>query len=81
MLVGICLVGFIGSVLFGLKYVYDFDCDDECAMLNGKFFIAMLVGSVCGAVMFTGFGLTSLAVLPLSMMIWFVISLLVFLFF
>ena len=54
MLVGICSVGFVGSVLLGLKYVYDFDYNAENEMLNGKFFIAMLVGSICGALMFTG---------------------------
>lgn len=81
MLVGICSVGFIGSVLLGLKYVYDFDYNAENEMLNGKFFIAMLVGSICGTLMFTGFSLVSLAVFPLSMMIWFIISLLIFLVF
>ena len=54
MLVGICSVGFIGSIVFGLKYVYDFDYNTENEMLNGKFLIAMLVGSICGALMFTG---------------------------
>lgn len=81
MLVGICSVGFVGSVLLGLKYVYDFDYNAENEMLNGKFFIAMLVGSICGTLMFTGFSLVSLAVFPLSMMIWFIISLLIFLVF
>ena len=81
MLVGICSVGFVGSVLLGLKYVYDFDYNAENEMLNGKFFIAMLVGSICGTLMFTGFSLVSLAVFPLSMMIWFIISLLIFLIF
>ena len=81
MLVGICSVGFVGSVLLGLKYVYDFDYNAENEMLNGKFFIAMLIGSICGALMFTGFSLMSLAVFPLSMMIWFIISLLIFLVF
>lgn len=81
MLVGICSVGFIGSIVLGLKYVYDFDCNAENEMLNGKFFIAMLVGSICGTLMFTGFSLVSLAVFPLSMMIWFIISLLIFLVF
>ena len=81
MLVGICSVGFIGSIVLGLKYVYDFDYNAENEMLNGKFFIAMLVGSICGTLMFTGFSLTSLAVFPLSMMIWFIISLLIFLVF
>ena len=69
MLVGICSVGFIGSIVLGLKYVYDFDYNAENEMLNGKFFIAMLVGSICGTLMFTGFSLVSLAVFPLSMMI------------
>ena len=81
MLVGICSVGFIGSIVLGLKYVYDFDYNAENEMLNGKFFIAMLVGSICGTLMFTGFSLTSLGVFPLSMMIWFIISLLIFLVF
>lgn len=81
MLVGICSVGFIGSIVLGLKYVYDFDYNAESEMLNGKFFIAMLVGSICGTLMFTGFSLASLAVFPLSMMIWFIISLLIFLVF
>lgn len=81
MLVGICSVGFIGSIVLGLKYVYDFDYNAENEMLNGKFFIAMLVGSICGTLMFTGFSLVSLAVFPLSMMIWFIISLLIFLVF
>ena len=81
MLVGICSVGFIGSIVLGLKYVYDFDYNAENEMLNGKFFIAMLVGSICGTLMFTGFSLVSLAVFPLSMMIWFIISLLIFLIF
>lgn len=81
MLVGICSVGFIGSIVFGLKYVYDFDYNAENEMLNGKIFIAMLVGSICGTLMFTGFSLVSLAVFPLSMMIWFIISLLIFLVF
>lgn len=81
MLVGICSVGFIGSIVLGLKYVYDFDYNAENEMLNGKFFIAMLVGSICGTLMFTGFSLVSLAVFPLSMMIWFIILLLIFLIF
>lgn len=81
MLVGICSVGFIGSIVLGLKYVYDFDYNAENEMLNGKFFIAMLFGSICGAVMFTGFTLVSLMLFPLSMMIWFIISLLIFLIF
>ena len=81
MLVGICSVGFIGSIVLGLKYVYDFDYNAENEMLNGKFFIAMLVGSICGTFMFTGFSLVSLAVFPLSMMIWFIILLLIFLIF
>lgn len=81
MLAGICSVGFIGSIVLGLKYVYDFDYNTENEMWNGKFLIAMLVGSICGALMFTGFSLTSLAVFPLSMMIWFIILLLIFLIF
>ena len=81
MLVGICSVGFIGSIVLGLKYVYDFDYNTENEMWNGKFLIAMLVGSICGAVMFTGFTLVLLMVFPLSMIIWFVILLLIFLIF
>lgn len=74
-------MGFIGSIVFGLKYVYDFNCNNENEMINRKFFIAMLFGGICGAVMFTGFTLVSLMVFPLSMIIWFIISLLIFLIF
>ena len=81
MLTSICLVGFVSSIVCGLKFVYDFDCKNENEMINGKFFIAILFGSICGAVMFTGFTLVSLMVFPLSMITWFVISLLIFLVF
>ena len=81
MLASVCLGGFVSSIIYGLKFVYDFNCNDENEMINRKFFIAMLFGGICGAVMFTGFTLVSLMIFPLSMIIWFVISLLIFLIF
>ena len=81
MLVSVCSVGFVSSIVCGLKFVYDFNCNNENEMINGKFFIAMLFGGICGAVMFTGFTLASLMAFPLSMIIWFIISLLIFLIF
>ena len=81
MLVSVCLGGFVSSIVYGLKFVYDFNCNDENEMINRKFFIAMLFGGICGAVMFTGFTLVSLMIFPLSMIIWFIISLLIFLIF
>lgn len=80
-MVSVCLGGFVSSIVCGLKFVYDFDCNNENEMINRKFFIAMLFGGICGAVMFTGFTLVSLMVFPLSMIIWFIISLLIFLIF
>jgi len=80
-LISVCLGGFVSSIVYGLKFVYDFNCNNENEMINRKFFIAMLFGGICGAVMFTGFTLVSLMIFPLSMIIWFVISLLIFLIF
>lgn len=80
-MISVCLGGFVSSIVYGLKFVYDFNCNNENEMINRKFFIAMLFGGICGAVMFTGFTLVSLMIFPLSMIIWFVISLLIFLIF
>lgn len=80
-MVSVCLGGFVSSIVYGLKFVYDFNCNNENEMINRKFFIAMLFGGICGAVMFTGFTLVSLMIFPLSMIIWFIISLLIFLIF
>lgn len=38
MLVSVCLVGFVSSIICGLKFVYDFNCNNENEIDKWKVF-------------------------------------------
>ena len=80
----ICSVGFIWTIIMGVKCVADLEKNVgtyEELEVNNSFVYAMLLGGLFGTIVVSGSSLMSLLVFPLMMAVWFIILAFIYFYF
>ena len=80
----ICSVGFIWTVIMGVKYVADLEKNVgtyEELEVNNSFVYDMILGGLFGTIIVSGSSLMSLLVFPLMMAVWFAILVFIYFYF